>query len=70
MLMLFLSGELALVRIELDSIYCLVYLHFVRSIMKSILSSKVLVASPSFNIIGQVINALPLLYFVFNENVQ
>lgn len=59
--------NLALVLIELDSISCLVFLHFVTSIMRLILSSKVLVASPSFGIIGQVINALPVPFFVIKE---
>lgn len=38
--------------------------------MSLILSSKVLVASPSFGIIGQVINALLVPFFVINENAQ
>ena len=62
--------NLALVLIDLDSTYCLVFLHFVRSIMNLILSSKVLIASPSFGIIGQVINALLVPFFVINENAQ
>lgn len=62
--------NLALVLIELGSISCLVFLRFVMSIMSLIMSSKVLVASLSFRIIGQVINALPVPFFVIKENAQ
>lgn len=38
--------------------------------MSLVLSSKVLVASPCFTVIGHVIKALPAPLFVINENVK